>query len=96
MLCYQPVSRPMLPAFLLAVDHSHRQLLLVVRGTTQLADALTDLVAHTSALGPGGWCPLLSRTGLAAVLQTDMQPHKCATTHEHALHKHAQSLCRSG
>jgi hypothetical protein len=31
----------------------HCLLLLVVRGTSQLADVLTDLVAHTSPLGQG-------------------------------------------
>jgi hypothetical protein len=55
---YQPVSLPHRPAHLVAVNDSRKQLLLVVRGTSQLADVLTDLVAHTSALGPGGRCRL--------------------------------------
>jgi hypothetical protein len=50
---YQPVSQPRRPAHLVAVDHHRKQLLLVVRGTSQLADVLTDLVAHTSPLGQG-------------------------------------------
>jgi hypothetical protein len=55
---YQPVSLPRRPAHLVAVDASRKQLLLVVRGTSQLADVLADLVAHTSPLGPGGCCSL--------------------------------------
>jgi hypothetical protein len=50
---YQPVSQPRRPAHLVAVDHSRKQLLLVVRGTSQLADVLTDLVAHSTPLGQG-------------------------------------------
>ncbi|KAF6261706.1 Alpha/Beta hydrolase protein [Scenedesmus sp. NREL 46B-D3] len=50
---HQPLSLPRRPAHLVAVDHLRKQLLLVVRGTSQLADVLADLVAHTSPLGPG-------------------------------------------
>jgi hypothetical protein len=36
------------------VDESHKQLLLLVRGTSSWADCLTDIVAHTEQLGTGG------------------------------------------
>ncbi|WIA19869.1 hypothetical protein OEZ85_005771 [Tetradesmus obliquus] len=78
---YQPVSLPRKPAHLVAVDHSRKQLLLVVRGTSQLADVLADLVAHTSPLGPGQ-----AHSGMldcaAAIIQ------QCLPTLEQQLQQH--------
>lgn len=53
LVVFQPESRPMLPAHLLVAHHPLRQLLLVVRGTSGVADVLTDIVAHASPLGQG-------------------------------------------
>lgn len=52
-LHFQPQSAPLLPAHAVIVDHSRKQLLLLVRGTSTWADCLTDIVAHTEPLGTG-------------------------------------------
>jgi hypothetical protein len=52
-LHFQPQSAPLLPAHCVLVDHSRKQLLLLVRGTSTWADCLTDIVAHTKSLGTG-------------------------------------------
>lgn len=54
MLHFQPLSQPLLPAHAVIVDDTHKQLLLLVRGTSSWADCLTDIVAHTEQLGTGG------------------------------------------
>ena len=50
--------------YFVAADHRHKKIVVAIRGTLSLADALTDLDAKPAPLAddPGGW--FLCITGL--------------------------------
>jgi len=47
------VSEYFRPGYFIAMDHSHRAIVLVVRGTFHIRDAFTDLVAHSDKFKGG-------------------------------------------
>lgn len=51
---HQPTSAAMLPAHFIAIEPRHRRVVLVVRGTSSIADVFTDVVAHCERVGTAG------------------------------------------
>ncbi len=80
-ISYNAVSKPMTPAYFIAVDTSQPFINIVVRGTTTWHDALTDLVAHCEPLFQGECSHVAATEGLQQIIPDGC--HGCRLCHVH-------------